>query len=298
MSHIDLAVLGGSGLYRCKGLGEVEEISVETPFGVPSDSIHVGTLSGRRVAFLARHGRNHRFLPSEIPYRANIWALKSLGVQKILSVSAVGSMRETIEPRQMVLVDQFIDRTHGRPSTFFGDGIVAHVSLADPTCPSLRAAVVAGANGGSVTVHRGGTYVCIEGPAFSTRSESELYRGWDVDVIGMTNMQEARLSREAEICFATLAMVTDYDCWHQDEDDVTVGGILETLAANSLAVESLLRDCVVGLTGDSDCHCGRALENAILTPREAIPADARTRLDPILRRVLTDSGQDKKADRS
>lgn len=286
MSHIDLAVLGGSGLYHCKGLAEVEEVTVETPFGPPSDGIHVGVLSGRRVAFLARHGRKHQYLPSEIPYRANIWALKSLGVERILSVSAVGSMRETIEPGQMVLVDQFIDRTHGRPSTFFGDGIVAHVSLADPTCPSLREAIVAGANGNPVTLHRGGTYVCIEGPAFSTRAESELYRNWNVDVIGMTNMQEARLCREAEICFATLAMVTDYDCWHQDEAAVTVDGILETLAANSLTVESILSDIVVNLSSARDCPCGHTLENAILTPHDAIPTETRKRLSPILQRVL------------
>jgi len=288
LTPIDLAVLGGSGLYQIAGLTEIEEVEVETPYGAPSDRIHLGTLEGRRMAFLARHGQGHHLLPGEIPFQANIWALKSLGVRQVLSISAVGSMRESMPPRHMVLVDQFIDRTHGRPSTFFGDGIVAHVSLADPTCGRLATAVQKAAGKLADVLHVGGTYLCMEGPAFSTRAESALFRSWGVDVIGMTNIQEARLCREAEICFATLALVTDFDCWHEEEDDVSVEGLLETLRANGEAAEALLIDTLPKLAGEWSCACATALDGAILTPHHTLSPETRERLAPILARVLED----------
>jgi 5'-methylthioadenosine phosphorylase len=270
------------------GLEDVREVRVETPFGDPSDVVRVGVLEGHRVAFLARHGRQHRLLPTEINYRANVYALKALGVRRLLSASAVGSMREHVHPRHVVVPDQFIDRTRHRTDTFFGDGVVAHVSLADPVCPVVRQALRAAAEERKATVHDGGTYLCMEGPQFSTRAESRLYRSWGVDVIGMTNLQEARLAREAEICYATLALVTDFDCWHEDEDDVTVEALLQILRDNAALATETLRTAILRLAGapDGGCACGDALKYAIITPREAIPEETRRRLSAILGRYL------------
>src|SRR5262245_28018255 len=227
-----IAIIAGSGLARLAGLSEERRLAIETPFGSPSAPIRIGRLAGQLVAFLARHGEGHGLLPGEINHRANLYALKTLGVERILSASAVGSMREGIDPRDVVVVDQFIDRTVLRPASFFGEGIAAHVGFADPVCPELREQLVEGARAEGARLHERGTYLCIEGPAFSTRAESRLYRGWGVDVIGMTNLPEAKLAREAEMCYATLALVTDYDCWHEQAEDVSVGGVLENLAAN------------------------------------------------------------------
>lgn len=284
-----VGILGGSGLYSMGGLEDVREVRINTPFGEPSDVVRIGTLGNRRVAFLARHGRDHRLLPGEINYRANIYAFKRLGVEIVLSASAVGSMREDIHPRDVVLPDQFIDRTRGRVSTFFGDGIVAHVGLADPICPAARSALLASARTAGATAHDGGTYVCMEGPAFSTRAESRLYRSWDVDVIGMTNLQEAKLSREAELCYATLALVTDYDCWHVEEDDVSVEALLGNLRANAELAATVLADTIRSLPERrSGCTCGDALKYAIITPLDAVPGAARQRLEAILARYLPD----------
>ncbi len=282
-----VAILGGSGLYELAGLGDPREVRVQTPFGEPSDAVVVGRIEGTAVAFLARHGRRHTLLPSEINFRANVYALKLLGVERILSVSAVGSMREEIHPRDVVVPDQFVDRTRARPSTFFGGGAVAHVAFADPVCPVLRRVLADAAREAGARVHDGGTYLCIEGPAFSTRAESGLYRSWDVDVIGMTNLPEARLAREAEICYATLALVTDYDCWHATEDDVTVEGVLENLRANAaLAAKALRRAILTVPPTRQGCRCGDALSDAMITPPEAIPMEARERLRAILSRYL------------
>jgi 5'-methylthioadenosine phosphorylase len=284
---VEIAIIGGSGLYEMAGLQDVEAISLETPFGTPSDHIMVGRLGERRVGFLPRHGRQHGLLPAELNFRANIYALKSLGVERILSASAVGSMREDIHPRDVVLIDQFIDRTHGRISTFFGDGVVAHVGFADPICPDLRKRMLSAAEGRVPRVHDGGTYVCIDGPAFSTRAESELYRSWNVDVIGMTNLQEAKLAREAEICYASLALVTDYDCWNTEEEDVNVAALLENLKANAAAAGEVIREAILSMPGERlSCACGSALASAIITPPASISADTRRRLGPILSRHL------------
>ncbi len=287
MSDVSIAIIGGSGLYELAGLTDMEEIRVETPFGDPSDAMLVGQLAGQRVAFLARHGRQHRLLPAEINYRANIYALKTLGVERILSASAVGSMRDEIRPRDVVLVDQFIDRTTQRPQTFFGAGLAAHVSLADPVCPALRATLAKGSEGRVPRAHDGGTYVCIEGPAFSTRAESELYRSWGVDVIGMTNLQEAKLAREAEICYATLALVTDYDCWHEEEDDVSVAAVLDNLRANAAAAAEIVRETIRALPADREsCDCAHALRHAMLTPASAVDRQTRERLGPLVAKYL------------
>lgn len=278
-----IGILGGSGLYSLAGLDQAEELRIDTPFGPPSDRVRVGSLEGKRVAFIARHGRGHRLLPTEINYRANIFALKKLGVEMIFSASAVGSMKESIRPRDIVLVDQFIDRTRQRPATFFGNGIAAHISFADPVCPDLRSRLLAASNSNGARVHDGGTYICIEGPAFSTRAESELYRSWGVDVIGMTNLQEAKLAREAEICYATMALVTDYDCWHADEEDVSVGSVLDNLKANSKLAADILRETIRTLPDTRDgCGCGEALGGGIITSRELISREVVERLGPIL----------------
>jgi 5'-methylthioadenosine phosphorylase len=282
-----VAIIAGSGFYALSGLEDVREVRVDTPFGSPSDAIRVGRLAGRDVAFLARHGSAHRLLPSEIDFRANIYALKTLGVERILAASAVGSMKDEIRPRDVVLVDQFIDRTAHRAGSFFGGGVAAHISVADPICPQTRSILLRSAKGNGATVHDGGTYICIEGPAFSTRAESRLYRSWGVDVIGMTNLQEAKLAREAEICYATLALVTDYDCWHEDEEDVSVGGVLENLAANARLAADILHEAIRTLPARRDgCGCSEALAHAIITPHEAIPREARERLRPIIGRYL------------
>lgn len=283
---VRLALLGGSGLYELAGLEAVEELTLITPYGAPSDAIRIGQVDGRRVAFLARHGRHHQFLPSSINYRANIHALKQLGVERIVSASAVGSLRESIHPRELVLVDQFIDHTRLRAATFFGEGIVAHVSMADPVCAGLRRTLLDAARSVGAALHDGGTYLCMEGPAFSSRAESGLYRQWGADVIGMTNATEAKLAREAEICYATLALVTDYDCWHQDEADVSVAVLLDNLRANAQLAAEVLRTALGRLETARDCGCLTALDAAVLTSREAIAPEARQRLEPILSRYL------------
>ncbi len=284
-----IGLFGGSGLYGLAGLANAREVSVSTPFGPPSDALFVGELADRSVAFLARHGREHRILPGEINYRANVYAMKALGVERILSASAVGSMKERIHPRDVVLPDQFIDRTQQRRATFFGEGIAAHVALADPVCPETRRVLGEAARQAGATVHDGGTYLCIEGPAFSTRAESRLYRSWGVEVIGMTNLTEAKLAREAEICYATLALVTDYDCWHEDEADVSVAGVLEILRANAALAASALRAAVAALPPRRNaCGCGDALLHAIITPKDAIAPDARARLGVLLDKYVPD----------
>ncbi|MGV7222117.1 MAG: S-methyl-5'-thioadenosine phosphorylase [Nitrospinales bacterium] len=281
MTEKILGVLGGSGLYSMKDLEVLEKVSVETPFGNPSDEIIIGKLMGARVAFLPRHGVGHRIPPSDINYRANIFALKTLGVERIISVSAVGSMKEEIEPGHIVVPDQFIDRTHRRISTFFTDGIVGHVSLADPICPDLHSVVTKSANEAGAKVHSGGTYICMEGPQFSTRAESDLYRTWGVDVIGMTNMTEAKLAREAEICYVTIALSTDYDCWRREEAAVTVDAVLEIMHKNVELAQSILKEVVSTLNEERKCQCGEAAKYAIVTDREKIPTALKQDLEPL-----------------
>ena len=278
-----VGVIGGSGLYSINSLESIREVQIETPFGSPSDALRIGTLNGVEVVFLARHGRQHHLLPSEVPYRANVWALRSLGVRWLISVSAVGSLREHLRPRDMVVPHQFIDRTRQRPQSFFGNGCVAHVSLADPFCPTLSewlAAAAAGEMPVGHHLHRGGTYLCMEGPAFSTRAESELYRSWGCDVIGMTNHTEARLAREAEIAYASLSMVTDFDCWHDDHDAVTVEMVVCNLKANATATGPILERLMDSFRKErpgSPAH--NALEHALMTSPDAVPAETRKRLD-------------------
>lgn len=282
MTGATIGVIGGSGLYQMEGLKILEEKWVETPFGKPSDAIIIGELEGQKVAFLPRHGRGHVYLPTEINFRANIYALKMLGVEQILSVSAVGSMTEEIKPGDIVIVDQFIDRTFGRASTFFGNGLVAHVGFADPVCPRLFEEAYQAAEKVGATAHKGGTYVCIEGPMFSTRAESRLYRSWGVDVIGMTNLQEAKLSREAEICYITIALSTDYDCWHEAEEDVSVAMVIETLNKNVATAKSILRTVIQNISRERNCLCAKALANGMLTEKKKISPEAITRLKPLL----------------
>lgn len=281
-----VGVIGGSGLYDIEGLTSTRSIRVRTPFGAPSDAITVGTLEGIRVAFLSRHGRGHLLNPSGINYRANIFALKSLGVSHIISVSAVGSMKESIQPGDVVLPDQFIDLTKRRASTFFDNGIVAHVAFGDPVCAELRQALLASAKRVGATVHPGGTYVCMEGPQFSTKAESRLYRQWGVDVIGMTNMPEAKLAREAEIGYATVALVTDYDCWHETEEAVTVEAVLATLHRNVALAKQILRAVMPSFADPRPCACHRALDNAILTAPKRIPAAVRKKLAALIDRAV------------
>jgi len=284
---VTVGVVGGSGLYGLSALRDAREIEIETPFGAPSDAFRVGTIAGVRVAFLARHGAGHRLLPSEIDYRANIFALKQLGVRRILSASAVGSMREEIHPRDVVLIDQFIDRTAHRAATFFGQGLVAHVTFADPVCPETRSILLETARRAGASTHDGGTYLCMEGPAFSTRAESKMYRSWGVDVIGMTNLQEAKLAREAEICYASLALVTDYDCWHEDEDDLSVAELLENLKANADLAARVLREAITRLpAARRNCVCADALKHAMLTAPADVPPQTRERLRPIIGKYL------------
>jgi 5'-methylthioadenosine phosphorylase len=278
----DIGIIGGSGLYNMEGLTGVREVKVRTPFGAPSDALIVGTLDGARVAFLSRHGRGHRIAPTDINYRANIYALKTLGVSRVISVSAVGSMKEALKPGHVVLPDQFMDLTKRRAGTFFEKGIVAHVAFADPVCGALSQALHKAAQGVGTTVHRGGTYLCIEGPQFSSRGESLLYRQWGVDVIGMTNMPEARLAREAELCYATVALVTDYDCWHSGEEPVTVEMILATLHTNVAQARRILRAAAPAAAEAWNCPCGSALQHAIVTAPEKIPAATRKRLQLLI----------------
>ncbi|MFY9608291.1 MAG: S-methyl-5'-thioadenosine phosphorylase [Blastocatellia bacterium] len=289
MSQAKIGVIGGSGLYQMQALTDVEEIPVATPFGNPSDAFMVGTLAGQRVAFLPRHGRGHRLLPTEIPFRANIYAMKLLGVERIISASAVGSLREELKPMDIVFPDQFFDRTRQRASTFFGDGIAAHVTFADPVCHDLVNTLeqAARADLQGIHLHRGGTYLCMEGPAFSTRAESETYRSWGMSVIGMTNLQEAKLSREAEICYATMALVTDYDCWHPDHDSVTVEMVIEYLNRNAENAQKLIAGAVARLAGtERSCKCGRSLRHAIITAPDKITSEAKGRLKAIIGKYL------------
>jgi 5'-methylthioadenosine phosphorylase len=282
----EIGIIGGSGLYDIAGLSDREEVTLQTPFGDPSGPFVLATLRGRRVAFLARHGVGHRISPTELNFRANIFGMKRLGVTAILSASAVGSLKEELKPLDIVVPDQFIDRTRGRTSTFFGRGLVAHIAFAQPICGEVaRVAAAAGERVGA-TVHRGGTYVCMEGPQFSTLAESRLYRSWGADVIGMTNLQEAKLAREAEICYSTIALVTDYDCWHPDHDAVTVDVVVATLLQNAKTAEHLIAEAVETLPSARPCACGRALQSAIITRPEAIPAAVKQELAPIVGKYL------------
>jgi 5'-methylthioadenosine phosphorylase len=284
---VSIGIIGGSGLYQMSGLTNTHEVRVKTPFGEPSDAIVIGTLEERRVAFLSRHGRGHRLSPSEINYRANICALKMLGVERIISVSAVGSLREDLPPLDFLIPNQFFDRTRGRTATFFGGGIVAHVGFDKPTCPRLSARLADACDRAGVKVHRGGTYVCMEGPQFSTLAESHTYRQLRFDVIGMTGVTEAKLAREAELCYATFALITDYDCWHPEHDSVTLEEIISNMAKNSDNVQRTIREAVRALGNDRDCKCGSALAHAILTDRKAIPAAAKRRLAPIAGKYIS-----------
>ena len=279
-----LGVIGGSGLYDLPGLLGVRREKLTTPFGDPSGEIVVGRLGDEEIAFLARHGAGHRFTPTEVPYRANIHALKQLGVTRLISVSAVGSMKEEIEPGHLVLPAQFIDRTFARATTFFGDGVVAHVAFADPVCPQLHQHMQAAGFAAGATVHAGGTYLCIEGPQFSTRAESELYRGWKISVIGMTALPEAKLAREAELCYAVIALATDYDCWHPAHDAVTLAQVVETMQKNVSIARNVVREAALAMDrlADRACGCGKALDHAVMTAPEHIPADARERLSLLL----------------
>ncbi len=281
-----IGLIGGSGVYDLGAITGLREEKLSTPYGPPSDSYFTGTLGGSPVAFLSRHGRGHRLLPTEINYRANVCGFKMLGCDAVLSASACGSLREELAPRHAVIPTQFIDRTRHRADTFFGDGVVGHVGFADPVCESLCGALQEGAGRGGLTVHRGGTYVCMEGPQFSTRAESHLYRSWRADIIGMTNLTEARLAREAEICYASLAFVTDYDCWRESTEDVSVEAILAVLGENSEAARRALAEAVARVDPERACGCRDAMRFGILTDRAAIPASARERLRPILGRYL------------
>ena len=278
MAQAQIGVIGGSGLYHLPELKNVEEVALETPWGLPSDSYMVGTIEGRRVAFLARHGRGHRFMPSELNFRANIYGFKMLGVERILSFSAVGSLKEEHRPLDFVLPDQFVDRTRHRVDTFFGGGLVGHISFSDPICPALLEVMEAASRDAGIAVKRGGTYLCMEGPAFSTKAESRLYRSWGMDVIGMTNLQEAKLAREAELCYVTVAMVTDYDCWHPDHDAVTVQQIISNLHKNSENAQKLLLHALQRMPVARSCGCGSALATALITDREKIPHESLKKL--------------------
>jgi 5'-methylthioadenosine phosphorylase len=287
LAQAEIGIIGGSGLYTMPGLSEVREVKQETPFGAPSDAYVLGTLEGRKVAFLARHGRGHRLLPTELNFRANIYGFKQLGVQRILSVSAVGSLKEEHKPLEFVIPDQFFDRTRHRVDTFFGDGIVAHVAFADPVCSQLISVVESACKKVGVTGKKGGTYLNMEGPQFSTKAESNVYRSWGMDVIGMTNLQEAKLAREAEICYVTVSMVTDYDCWHPHHDSVTVDQIVAVLVKNAENATRVVRETIASMPAERKCKCGSALAHAIITDRDKIPAATRQRLSLILDKYLS-----------
>ncbi len=294
MVEYSIGVIGGSGLYGMEGLQVHQERVVETPFGEPSAPFVLGEIEGQKVAFLARHGQGHRLMPTELNFRANIFAFKLLGAERLISVSAVGSLQEQYAPTHVVVPDQFVDRTRHRVDTFFGDGLVAHVSLADPICPHLSAVLGRATESTGTQMHFGGTYLCMEGPQFSTRAESHLYRQWGMDIIGMTNLQEARLAREAEICYSTLAMVTDYDCWHEAEEDVTVDAVIAILRQNAATAQGIIKHAVVELAAEStagsgggrSCLCCNALASALITDPSMIPEATRRRLDPIVGRYL------------
>lgn len=280
-----IGVIGGSGFYEL--LEDAREVAIETPFGAPSDAYFVGDIGGVPVAFLARHDRGHRILPSEVNYRANIWGMKALGVHSVLSASAVGSLREELEPLHVVVPDQLFDRTKSRPSTFFGDGVVAHVGFADPFCPHASRLIVEHGRASGATIHEGGTYVCIEGPQFSTRAESNVYRRLGFDVIGMTNLQEAKLAREAELCYATMALVTDYDVWYEGEEDVTLEQVIANVQRNVATAQEIVRRVVVALDDERDCACRHAVEHAINTPADLIPAATKEKLDLLIGKYMS-----------
>ena len=286
MKKAEIGIIGGSGLYSMPGLEKVREERVSTPFGEPSDALVLGEIEGRSVAFLARHGRGHKLLPRELNFRANIFAMKMLGVERILSVSAVGSLKEEHKPTDFVMPDQFIDRTFARVGTFFGDGIVAHVGFGDPVCATVLNTFVDACKSVGVVGKQGGTYVCMEGPQFSTRAESNLYRSWGADVIGMTNLQEAKLAREAEICYATMAMVTDYDCWREGHDDVTVEQVIAVLHQNAENAAKVVKAAITTLPTERTCACGSALQHAVLTDRKAIPLETKERLGLLLNKYF------------
>ncbi len=294
MTTVKIGIIGGSGLYKMDALKDVREVSLDTPFGSPSDALILGTLEGTEVAFLARHGRNHHFLPTELPFRANIHALKQLGVEYIISASAVGSLKAEVKPLDLVIPDQFIDRTKERIATFFGEGIVAHVAFGDPICPQLAEILgdaVASLNLPEVTLHRGGTYLCMEGPAFSTKAESNLYRSWGATVIGMTNLTEAKLAREAEIAYATLALVTDYDCWHPDHDHVTVEMVIENLHHNAINAQKVIQETVRRLAANPPVSAAHsALKYAILTRLDSVPVATKEKLALLLKKYLEEVG--------
>lgn len=287
MAQAIVGVIGGSGLYEIEGLSNVSEVVVETPYGPTSDVLVTGELFGVKLVFLPRHGRGHRLLPSEVPFTANIYAMKKLGVQRIISVSAVGSMQEEIVPGHIVIPDQFFDRTLGkRPMTFFGEGIAGHVQFADPVCKDLSAVLYHAAQKAGATVHRGGTYLCMEGPQFSTRAESQIYRSWGVDIIGMTNINEARLAREAEICYGTIALATDYDCWHAAHDDVSIESIIAIIQQNVAMARRIIAGAVAELAVERSCACKDALQFAIMTDKTLIPATTKEKLSVIMGRYL------------
>ncbi len=291
MQQAEIGIIGGSGLYTMPGLTNPHQVEVTTPFGNPSDVFVAGELEGRQVVFLARHGRGHKILPTELNFRANIYAMKKLGVERIISVSAVGSLKLEHAPTEFVVPDQFIDRTTQRTSTFFGEGIVGHIAFGDPVCATVANAIEQGAQSAGVVAKHGGTYVCMEGPQFSTRAESNLYRSWGADIIGMTNLQEAKLAREAEICYATMAMVTDYDCWHEGHDAVTVEQVVAVLHQNSANAAKAVRAAVAAMPKDRACACATALKYAVLTAPEAIPASTLKKLDLLLGKYFPQAGQ-------
>jgi 5'-methylthioadenosine phosphorylase len=282
MDKIQIGIIGGSGLYEMAAVTDRNEVTLNTPFGDPSGPYITGTLRGRRVAFLARHGAGHRLLPSELNFRANIYGMKLLGVEYILSASAVGSLKQEYKPCDILIPDQFLDRTSGRVSTFFGNGLVAHVAFAHPFCRILSRLALESGHDAGATIHKGGTYVCMEGPQFSTLAESQLYRSWGMDIIGMTNLQEAKLAREAEICYTTIALVTDYDCWHPDHDSVTVEMVIATLTQNARIAQDVITGAVGRLPYERTCECASALKFALVTRADAIPAQVRKDLAPII----------------
>ena len=286
MAQRMIGIIGGSGLYNIEGIKDVKTVSIDTPFGKPSDSYTVGSLEDRKVAFLPRHGKGHTILPSELNFRANIYGMKKLGVEHIIAVSAVGSMKEEIKPLDIVIPDQFFDRTRGRISTFFGEGIVGHVSFADPVCETLANTLYNAAKSVGARVHKGGTYLCIEGPMFSTRAESNVYRQWGVSVIGMTNLQEAKLAREAEICYSTLAMATDYDCWHVGEKAVTLEMIIGNLNKNAETAKRILKAAIPKIELKRSCACATAVQNAIVTNKDLIPENTKKKLDILFGKYL------------
>jgi 5'-methylthioadenosine phosphorylase len=286
MEHVQIGIIGGSGLYDMAEVTDRTEVTVPTPFGDPSGPYVIGTLRGKRVAFLARHGAGHRLAPSELNFRANIFGMKRLGVEYILSASAVGSLKQEYKPLDIVIPDQFIDRTRGRVSTFFGRGLVAHIAFAHPFCRPLSDIVFGSGQAAGATIHKGGTYVCMEGPQFSTLAESKLYRSWGADIIGMTNLQEAKLAREAEICYTTIALVTDYDCWHPDHDSVSVEMIIANLTQNARTAQQIIAGAVDRLPFERSCECASALKYALITRPEAIPADTVRELEPLVGKYL------------